>query len=182
MKTTIILRFYVCRVKTYCIVMIYQVSTFFFLKGSLQGNFENRNFKGTAHRFQWIKIEKNWGIMFYTPNEVTAHMTGLKFVKKRLFHPTLLSILERRIRRISPHLWICDQRCYKYMKLNKHQNCPCVFLQPLLYTLNVHNCLRLSCTFYRHGGSVVDPNNIKYGSGSRILAQFGSRSGSRVIL
>ena len=67
--------------------MIYQVSTFFFLKGSLQGNFENSNFKGTAHRFQWIKIEKNWGIMFSTPNEATAPHDRVKIRKKAYFIP-----------------------------------------------------------------------------------------------
>ena len=70
--------------------MIYQAPTFFFLKGSLQGNFENTFFKGTAHRFQWTKIEKNWGIVFSTLNEATAHITVLKFVKTPISsHPSV---------------------------------------------------------------------------------------------
>ena len=62
----------------------------FFLKGSLLGIIENTIFKVTAHRSQWIKREKKLGIMFSTPNEATAPMTGLKFVKRPLSsHPTM---------------------------------------------------------------------------------------------
>ena len=71
------------------IVLYNDLSSFhiFFLKVSLQGIFENMIFKVTAHRSQWIKREKNWGIMFSTPNEATAPYDRVKIRKKAYFIP-----------------------------------------------------------------------------------------------
>ena len=74
---------------TYVNVIASKRGKFFVLKGAFCESLKIRFLK-TAHRFQWIKIENNWEILFSTPNEATAPMSRLKFAKRPISsHPIM---------------------------------------------------------------------------------------------